>query len=268
MSFNFVSLQIDDSSKENAERFGMKFSPGGVHQRRTMMLDEIKTLLRFDDSKIPSIDEYKAAVIENNVLGKKTASTRRQTFEHLKALYLLSGASRLFSAYRHLMTVDPECAPLLSFLAAWSRDPLLRASTGVVLDARAGAGVSAGQIRSALELAFPGRMNEATISSTSGNIASTWTQSGHLSGRVRKVRQIVQSRPAALAFALYLARATGIDGERLFSSLWCRLLDLSASPAREMAARAHREGLLTLKALGSTVEVAFPLFDSNHGGTA
>ena len=232
------------------------------------MLNEINTLLKFSDSTSLSLNDYKTAVIERNILGKKTATTRRETFKHLRELYLLSGTFKLFHVYRHFMLFDPESAPLLSFLTAWSRDPVLRSSTDVVLDARAGGEVSTGQIRSALEIAFPVRLAETTIRSTSTHIASTWTQSGHLSGKVRKIRKTVQPRPAALTFALYLARATGIDGERLFSSIWCRLLDLSSTQARELATRAHREGLLTLKALGSTVEVAFPRFESDQGGTA
>jgi hypothetical protein len=267
MSSDFISLQLYANSKKNAERFGMKFSTGGVHQRRTMMLNEISTLIKFNDPRSPSLNDYKTAAIESNILGKKTATTRRETFKHLKELYLLSGTFKLFQVYRYLMLLDPESAPLLSFLAAWSRDPTLRVSTDVVLDARAGAEVPTGQIRSAIELAFPGRLAETTIRATSIHIASTWTQSSHLVGKVRKIRQIVQPRPAVVTFALYLARATGIDGERLFSSIWCRLLDLSSTQAREIAVRAHREGLLTMKALGSTVEITFPRFDNDHGGT-
>ena len=134
MSFDLISLQLDDSSKENAERFGMKFSAGGVHQRRTMMLDEIITLLRFGGSNIPSVDDYKNAVIERNILAKKTAATRKEMFKHLEELYLLSDTFMLFHAYRIFMLTDPESAPLLSLLTAWSRAPLLRASTEVVLD--------------------------------------------------------------------------------------------------------------------------------------
>lgn len=232
------------------------------------MLAEIRMLMDLDDSKSLLIGDYKSAVIERNVLGKKTAATRKETFKHLKELYLLSDAFKLFHAYRILMLMDPESAPLLSLLTAWSRDPLLRASTEVVHDLRKGESLRTGKMQSILQLAFPGTQSLSTVHAAASRVASTWTQSGHLSGRVRKVRQVAQPRPAALTLALYLAHATRIDGERLFSSLWCRLLDLSASPAREMAARAHREGLLTLKALGSTVEVAFPLFDSSHGGTA
>lgn len=232
------------------------------------MLAEISTLMNLNDSKGFSINDYKSAVIERNVLGKKTATTKRETFKHLKELYLLSDAFKLFHAYRILMLIDPESAPLLSLLAAWSRDPLLRASTEVMLDLREGESLPNGGMQSSLQLAFPGTQSQSTVHAAASRVASTWTQSGHFSGKVRKIRQIVKPRPASLAFALYLAHVTGIDGERLFSSIWCRLLDLSASPAREMAARAHREGLLTLKALGSTVEVSFPMFDANHGGTA
>jgi hypothetical protein len=268
MPVDYICLQLDDRSKDNAESFGMKFSPGGVHQRRTMMLEEISALLQIGASTNLSIDEYKTAVIERNVLGKKTDSTRRETFKHLKELYLLSNSRELFASYRSFVLLDPESAPLLSLLAAWCRDPLLREATDVVIHARVGSEVPIGLFRTVIEMTTQGRFSEKTIHSTAGNIASTWTQSGHLVGKVKKIRQMVQPRPAALVFALYLARATRIDGERLFSSIWCRLLDLSASQAREMASMAHRQGLLTLKAIGSTVEVSFPRFESMHGGTA
>ena len=60
------------------EAFGLKFSPGGPHISRTMMLAELSATL----ASVPQGSDsttYRDAILERNVLGKSTDSTRRES---------------------------------------------------------------------------------------------------------------------------------------------------------------------------------------------
>jgi hypothetical protein len=239
------------------EAFGFKLREGGAHISRTIMLEEITRVLA-STGMADQVDDYRRAVLEKNVLGKSTESTRQKTFRHLRELYALSDKMPIFSVYRQLMRIDQQSGPLLSFLTAWARDPLLRASTPAVLSATTGDRVTGGDFQQALAEAYPHQYSAKNIDKIARNAASSWTQSGHLSGRTKKIRIRVQARPAAITLALILAHVAGIAGEQIFSSIWCRLLDLNASEARSLAEQAHRQELLTLRAIGPVVEISFP----------
>src|SRR5262249_7185950 len=72
---------------------------------------------------------YVAAIMDDNVLGKPTRSTRQRTAKHLIELYALDPSCTLFRLLRHFWAADPVSQPMLAFLVACARDPLLRAST-------------------------------------------------------------------------------------------------------------------------------------------
>ena len=73
------------------------------------------------------------------------------------------------------------------------------------------------------------RLNEATLDATVRNACSSWTQSGHLRGRGRKIRQRVAATPAAVAYALLLGFAVGHGGRSLFGTPWAEVLDAPAN---------------------------------------
>jgi hypothetical protein len=260
---NLLSTSPEDfaiaGNRSSLERFGFKLSAGGAHISRTIMLKEITRLLTSSDGAY-DVKDYNRAVIEKNVLGKRTETTRQKTLRHLRELYALSSAVPIFSIYRELIKVDPQSAPLLSILIAWARDPLLRATTAAILNASIGDRVSGDDFQQALTEAYPHQYSANNIGKIARNAASSWTQSDHLTGRAKKIRSRVQPRPAAITFALILGHVAGIAGEQLFSSIWCRLLDLNASDARSVAEQAHRQELLTLRAVGSVIEISFPRF--------
>jgi len=246
-------------NRNRLETFGFKVTEGGAHISRTMMLKEITRLLASSPAEA-SIDDHGRAVIEKNVLGKSTETTRQKTFRHLKELYALSSSVPIFSIYRELMKFDPQSTPLLSLLIAWARDPLLRGTTPAILRATFGYRVTGDDLQQALSEAYPHQYSANNIGKIARNAASSWTQSGHLAGRTKKIRSRVEPRPAAVTFALVLGRVGGIAGAQLFSSIWCRLLDLNSSEARSLAEQAHRQELITLRAIGSVVEISFPRF--------
>jgi hypothetical protein len=99
-----------------------------VHTSRTMMLQELRLLLDSVDADAPA-SRYVAAIMDDNVLGKPTRSTRQRTAKHLIELYALDPNFTLFRLLRHFWAADAASQPMLAFLVACARDPLLRAST-------------------------------------------------------------------------------------------------------------------------------------------
>jgi hypothetical protein len=53
--------------------FGLRLAGGGAHQSKTMMLDEIESVLA---SGFSDASDIKRVVIDENILGKATANTR------------------------------------------------------------------------------------------------------------------------------------------------------------------------------------------------
>ena len=150
--------------------------------------------------------------------------------------------------------------PLLAMQAAWSRDPLLRATTPPVMDASEGERVETATLAQALEAVFPSQYSELNRNKIARNAASSWTQSGHLAGRAKKTRQGVKPTTVAVTMAFFFGDIAGYHGAALFSNPWCRLLDLNPDRARAMGLEAHRTGLLNLRSIGEVVELSFPLF--------
>ena len=104
----------------------------------------------------------------------------------------------------------------------------------------------------------PGRFSKATLKSTAQNINSTWTQSGHLKGKVKKVRSRAKATSGSTAYALLLSYLEGTRGEALFSSEYTKLLDCSSERAIELAEEASRRGWIVMKRVGRVIEVLFP----------
>jgi hypothetical protein len=238
---------------------GCKFNPGGSHISRTIMLAELNLVLDAVPTGSPP-DSYRSAIVAHNVLGKGTDSTRQKSLRHLRELYALSEAVPIFAVLRRLCLASPQGLPLLAFLCAWSRDPLLRATTPAVSPVHEGMEVNSGDLARAIAEAFPGQYSEINQSKIARNAASSWTQSGHLVGRTRKVRGRVQPTLGAVTMALWLGDIAGFHGAACFTNPWCRLLDMGADHARTRAMEAHRQGLLTMRSVGEIVEITFPGF--------
>ena len=64
--------------------------------------------------------------------------------------------------------------------------------------------------------------------------------------------------PANVAFALFLAYLEGRLAQRLFSSDWVKVLDLSEERLIELTQSASQRGLLVFRRTGGVMEVRFP----------
>lgn len=241
------------------ETFGLKFSAGGPHISRTLMSAELAAVL----AAVPvgsGAADYRESILQRNLLGKGTDSTRQKSLRHLRELYALDEARPIFGLLRSLHAIDAASLPLLAVQVAWARDPLFRATTPPVMDASEGERVETASLAQAFESAFPNHYSEVSRNRISRNAASSWTQSGHLLGHANKTRQRIKPTAAAVTLALFLGTIAGYYGAAVFSNPWCALLDLNADRARAMGLEAHRAGLLNLRAVGEVVEISFPLF--------
>jgi hypothetical protein len=220
------------------------------------MLDELSALLESVPA-VASKDQYWSAIVEDNALGKSTTATRKLTAQRLTELYALEPSVPLFRVLRRFWQDDEPGRPLLALLCALARDPLLRATAEPVLAMTAGEELSRQKITDAIRSAVGGRLNDATLDKVVRNVSSSWNQSGHLQGRVRKFRQIIRPTPLATAYALMLGYLEGLRGGRLFETNWTRVLDASPLELRNVATEAKRLSGLDLKAAGDVIEVGF-----------
>lgn len=220
------------------------------------MLAELRAL--FGGSPVCATkEEYRAAIIEDNLLAKRTDATRRLTAQRLGELYALDAAVPLFGAMRFLWQIDVPGQPLLAGLCANARDPLLRMTAEPALSAARGEVMSTESLSEAVGAAAPGRFNPSTQHKIARNAASSWTQSGHLTGRTRKLRSQAVTTPASTAYALFLGYLTGTRGDLLFDTYWARLLDAPRAQLYALTFEASRRGWLDYRRIGDVVEVRF-----------
>lgn len=220
------------------------------------MLEELGHVMAHVGSEGSRAD-YTKAIVDDNVTAKRTVSTRKLTSQRLSELYALDPVIPVFRIIRRLWNMEERGRPLLALLCALARDPLLRATARPVLDMAPGMELARQQLTDALSHAIGSRLSEDTLDKVVRNTASSWTQSGHLKGRGRKVRQIVTPTATTTAFALLLGHLAGKRGEELFESLWAQVLDSPPDELKHLAMDARRMGFLDMSQSGGVIEVAF-----------
>jgi hypothetical protein len=253
------------SNRATAAKGGFRFGHVGTHSSRTMMLEELATVLAIvPDGKS---EAYATAIVEENCLGKQTVATRRHSLQHLRELYGLDPSIPLFRVLSGLWHVDATSGPLLALLSSLARDPLLRATAAVIIDMPEKTEFQRSAVREALADSVQDRLNESTTNKAVRNAASTWSQAGHLEGRTFKFRRLVQPTPSSIAFALYLARVAGFAVKESLTSGWIKVLDCSTSAALELAMSAKRMGLIDLRMAGDIIDLNLnrldPFFSSS-----
>jgi hypothetical protein len=229
-----------------------------------MMFDELETLLGACP-KSASYDEYAAAVVDDNVLRKRTLSTRQKSLRHLRELYALRVSVPLFAALRILWFEDERSRPLLALMSAAARDPLVRCSVELVHGTVPGAPLESRDFADAVQGACPHRFSPGVRDRIGRNLASTWTQSGHLvaaSKLVPKTRARLTLTPVTATYALYLAHLDGNAGPMLFEGVWADLLDANAHTMQGLAEDASRRGWVEYAAGGGMVQVGFDALDT------
>jgi len=239
-------------------RFGFSFKRGGVHTARTLMLNELSRLFACVSSPDAGVEDYSRAIVQGNCLDKPTGETRRLSRKHLKDLYGLDSSLLVFRGLRYFWECEEAGRPLMALLCAFSRDPLLRAGVPFIFSFYEGQAVGRIQLEAFIDGLEPKRFSPVTLTSLAQNLNSTWTQSGHLCGRARKVRSKPVATPGAAAYALFLSYISGDRGVFMVESEFSRLLDCSQSQVIELAQAASLNGWMVFKHISDVVEVAFP----------
>src|SRR6058998_2363378 len=134
-----------------------------------MMLPYLQQLLA-STSASAAYGDYQSASMDENVLGRGTASTRLWTWKKLRELYGLDPSLAVFRCFRQLWETDSTGQPLLAILCACARDPLLRMGAPVILGAAVGSVVSSGDFVRAIEKAAPDRFGPKTLRSMGSNL--------------------------------------------------------------------------------------------------
>lgn len=235
------------------EAFGFRLKGGGAHQSKTMMLAELRAVLASSERSPSALRD---AIIIDNVLGKATASTRALNLRHLASLYGLNKQPPLTRLLFGLWDTSPNSRPLVALLVALARDPLLRDTARVVVDGPVGEAIQRPLFEASLSAHHPGRFSDAMLRSLAQNCASTWTQSGHLRGAMRKQRQRIVATPEVVALAALIATVAGFGGPAILSSPWMSVLDISPGQALDLLRRAESLGLARVRSVGDVTEIA------------
>jgi len=222
------------------------------------MLAELNLLFSFIDDPDAGKSVYLRSIVDNNCLAKRSGVTRKLTARHLAALYALDPDITLFRCLRYFWQRDPQGRPLLAMICAVARDSILRSSIPFIQSFTLEQRVTREALEVFIDNLETGRFSPATLKSTAQNINSSWTQSGHLQGRINKIRSQPVATPGSVSYALLLGYLSGVRGESLYRSAYATLLDCPVEQAIELSVQAAGKGWIVVKRLGSVIEVIFP----------
>lgn len=241
---------------EIAIQFGFSDRLTGGHMARSMMLSELRLLL----ASVPmdaNREDYRCAIIHDNILGKPTFSSRGKSDRHLRELYGLDPSLALFRTLRRFAAEDDDSLPLLALACVFCRDQQIRASFPVIEQLKTGEVLPRIVMEEHLEGAFPDRFSPIMKSSMAKNCNATWTAAGHLLGRSVKRKAIPTPRVMASTYAMFAGYLLGLRGEMLVNSVFARLVGAEASLVVTHLATASRNGWLRFRHAGGVMEIDF-----------
>lgn len=232
---------------------GFRFEPGGVHLAKTMMLAELTHVL--DAVGWPEPGAVEKAILSDNVLGKATGNARKDALARLNTLY---GIKRAFPIQQAMLRLWPRAGAgraLLALLCSMAREPLLRETADLLLRTSEGVPLRWPAFAEVIAAEHPGRYSPKMLKSLAQNCASSWTQSGHLKGKVAKRRSPAEPSPEAAAYAALLGSLAGFGGPALLASPWMRLLDRPEGDVISLLRRAESAGLARLRVGGGVIQI-------------
>jgi hypothetical protein len=222
----------------------------GAHSHATLMIRDLDAIFGATPP-FASPADYARVVLDENVLGKRTAAARKHTLHNLVSLYALDTSVPMFRIFRTLWDQEPEGRPLTALLCAVARDPLLRGSVDAMLDAPLGKPVPS----SALAATVHREMTASTLQAIGSRMISTWAQAGFVDSVRRRVRIRPNATPGAAAYALALGFMEGGRGSLLLTTSWTRLLECPTDEVRALAQRAARRGWVEYRAAGDVMDL-------------
>jgi hypothetical protein len=220
------------------------------------MLRELRDLL----AVVPegaSKDDYRSAVVDDNVLMKPSAGTRSKTYAFVRDRFSLDPSVPVFRLLRLLWEKDHVGQPLMALFVGALRDPVIRATVPVILDLQPDQAVTSADFAKAVEAAMPERFSEKSLKAVGERANSSYKQSGHLSKRNPSTRQLVSATPGSATMALLFASLEGAGGQALLQSDWVRLLDSPPEMVLSEARIAASRGWLELRQAGDVLDISF-----------
>jgi hypothetical protein len=240
----------------HATGLGFSLRRSGGHLSRSMMLAELRLLFAAVPATAGRAD-YRAAILEGNVLGKPTFSSRQKSEKHLYELYGLDPSLALFRLLRRFAAEVPDALPLLALTCVFCRDPQLRASFTLIEALKPGEVLPRVQLETYLESTFPARFSPIMLSSLATRLGVTWAATGHLEGRATRVRTVPIPIPAASTYAMVAGYLLGLRGDGLVSSVFARLVGADPALILSHLALGSQKGWLRLRHGGGVIEIDF-----------
>lgn len=228
---------------------------GGAHTSRTILLHDLAAVLATCDPR-SSAEEYRAAIIDENVAGKSSVSSRQRTHRYLRELYALDPQAPAFRAFLRLWRRDREGRPQIALLMSLSRDAALRATAAAVLPLDEGDVVTSTDLSRAVEADLPRSYSSAIRDKIGRNALSSWTQAGFLRRTGRTVTRCRNEPTAgAVSMALVLGQQEGVSGELLFTTPVAGYLDAPGPSLHDRAHEASRKGWIEYRSRGQVTEL-------------
>lgn len=243
----------DSLDQKESVALGFRHEPGGIHLSKTMMLADLQQVL--DKLESPGTTTVEDAILGENLLGKPTGTARKLVLSRLNTLYGIRNPLPLQAAMLKLWTRSSTGRPLLGLLCSLAREPLLRDTAALILSTSKGAALRWPDLAAPIAARHPERYSPKMLKSLAQNCASTWTQSGHIRGKVAKRRSLAEPTPEVAAYAALLGSLAGFGGPALLASPWMRILDRSEADLLTLLRRAEAAGLLQLRAGGGVIQV-------------
>ena len=237
--------------------FGLRVDPTGTHLSSTIKLEDLRNLLASVPASNTTVDDYREAIVDRNILGKPSTGARRIAFERLKELYGLNPNLLIFRSLRDLWEADQTAQPELALLCSTARDPIIRAITPFLVQLSEGTQVTTKSISEEAEKMFPDKFVPTSRDRLSRNAAASWRMAGLLSGRQVKYRAKPRVGPTSVAYALLLGDLCGKRGQRLFNTLWTSILSTANHELVDLAVAASQRGWIEYRSAGDVVEVSF-----------
>jgi len=236
--------------------YGFSGQKTGGHMARSMMLSELTSVF----AAVPvnsGREEYQTAILERNVLGKPTFSSRQKSYRHLVELFALDPSLALFRGLRQFASHDKTSLPLLALTCVFCRDPQLRASFDLIQQLKLGEVLRREKMEEHLEAAFPRRFSVAMKKSLAQNVNTTWTAAGHLVGRAVKKRASPRPNVTASTYSMFAGYLLGLRGDILISSIFGPLVAADPSTLTAHLSVAARNGWVRFRHAGGVREVDF-----------
>ncbi|MEQ1765234.1 MAG: hypothetical protein ABL984_19050 [Pyrinomonadaceae bacterium] len=238
------------------ERLGFSSNSTGGHMGRSMMLNEMDALVAAL-SVTATKDDFVRAIIDENVLGKPTLSSRKESLTRLNQIYGLDPATAVFRTLWRFGHLDPSSLPQLCLICAYSRDPQLRHSFSFIRALKPGELLVRSLMEEHLAQGFPNRFSSGMLASMARNVNTTWSFGEHLTGKVKKVRTLPQPRPITAAYAMFVGYLSGLRGEQLLGSVFADLIGANRTQLLSALSLASAQGVMSLKQAAGIVEFDF-----------